>query len=201
MKICWLILAGILLLPACAAPEPTQVVVFPTADAAPSQPAPPTAAAGPAGLTPDLLKNFTYSLKSLPDFPVTLENGQSQMNDPGRHLSARAMLMEPVALGDLNGDGLTDAVVVVAINTGGSGTFHELIAVLWQNGKPVQAANYELGDRVQERGLKIESGKISLDYMRHGSRDPLCCPSEHALVTFQFKGGAFQVLDQKVITP
>jgi hypothetical protein len=201
-----------LVISACAAPTPTQAIVFPTvtiptaaiptATVAPvAATATPTVPANASGLTPELLKSFTYTLKSLPDTRLTLVNGQANLNDPAKNLRAQSMLLEPLAFGDLNGDGASDAVVDIATNTGGSGTFHELIAILWQNGKAAQAAGYELGDRVALRGLKIESGIISLDYLRHGPKDPFCCPSEHALVTFQFKSGALKMLDQKVITP
>ena len=41
-----------------------------------------------------------------------------------------------LAFGDLNGDGVEDAVVVLVTNPGGTGRFYDLAPVLNQNGTP-----------------------------------------------------------------
>ena len=88
---------------------------------------------------------------------------------------------------------------VIAANFGGSGTFHELIAILSKNGQAVQTANLFLGDRIQEKQLTIQGGKIALDYLRSGPTDPMCCPSEHALTTYQLSSGQLSVLSDQVL--
>ncbi len=202
-----LCLCAVLLLAACV-PE--------AAPAAPAQPSPlpavtpaplPAATRSPAPtiltetLSPLQVKNMSYYLKSLPDQPVVLENGRAQLSDPAKKLNGLVVMVEPVALGDLNGDRMPDAALVLAANYGGSGTFHELIVVLWQGGRPVQAAAVDLGDRVKENSLVIQDGRILLDYLRHAPADPFCCPSEHALVTYQLKNDTLVLVDQKVLPP
>ncbi|MFC7479709.1 hypothetical protein ACFQX7_06320 [Luedemannella flava] len=56
-------------------------------------------------------------------------------------------LLEPCGIGDLTGDGAADALGVVALTNGGTGTFFTLVA--WRNvgGNPVCAAVADLGDR------------------------------------------------------
>jgi hypothetical protein len=128
--------------------------------------------------------------------PVKLVDGKLNFSDPANNLKVVGQLIEPPAFGDLNGDGLTDAVLIIAANTGGSGTFHELIVVLAQKG---QAADLLVGDRIQEKQLTIQDGKIILEYLRAGKNDPLCCPSEHAKTTYQFQNGKLTVLTDQVI--
>ena len=55
----------------------------------------------------------------------------------------------PMAWGDLNGDGVDDAVVLLVENSGGSGSFVYMAAVLNQGGKPENVDTVLLGDRAQ----------------------------------------------------
>src|SRR5690606_27850974 len=87
-------------------------------------------------------------------------------------------LIEPTAFGDLNGDGVDDAAVLLASESGGSGTFIDLHAVLDENGAPVDAASAFLGDRVQVDSLVIEDGLILVDLITQGPGDAMCCPTQ-----------------------
>ena len=187
----------VLLLAACAPQSPT----LPPADTATALPPLPTAvptlppSPTPVELNLDQLKNATYTLMAINNVPVKLIDGKLNFSDPANNMNAEGQLIEPVAFGDLNGDGLKDAAVIIATNTGGSGTFHELIVVLAQKG---QAADLQIGDRIQEKQLTIQDGKIILDYLRQGPKDGLCCPSEHAKTTYQFQNGKLVVLNDQV---
>ena len=182
----------VLLLAACAPQSPTAAPTLPPAGIATALPPSPT----PVELNLDQLKNATYTLMAINNVPVKLIDGKLNFSDPANNMNAESQLIEPVAFGDLNGDGLKDAAVIIATNTGGSGTFHELIVVLDQKG---QAADLQIGDRIQEKQLTIQDGNIILDYLRAGPTDPLCCPSEHAKTTYQFQNGKLVVLTDQVI--
>ena len=205
MKFATWIVLFMLLLTACA-PVATPVIAVP--------PSPPTAAptlvpatptimvpATPVPAVPSLaqLKNATYTLSAANGLKVTLVDGKFEVSDAAKINTSRGQLLEPVAYGDVDGDGTADAVVIIAVNNGGSGTFHELIVLLASKG---QAASRMMGDRIAEKKLSIQDGKISLDYLRAGPKDGLCCPSQRALTTLQYKNGELLVVsDQEIANP
>jgi len=97
--------------------------------------------------------------------------------------------MSPVyALGDLNGDGAPDGVAIIAYNTGGTGVFFDLEAVLNENGKAAPVASAPLRDRMILRTLDIAAGKIMLDMVQAGPSEPACCPTEEVLRVYNLKG-------------
>jgi hypothetical protein len=146
----------------------------------------------------ELLRNFTYVLESSGGMQVTLIDGSFKVDDTAHNMTASGQLVLS-ALGDLNGDGVPDAAVTLAANLGGSGTFHELIVVLSQDGKAVQAADLFLEDRLQENKLSITDGLITLDAVRHGPHDPMCCPTEHAITVYRYQTGKLEVVSDKVV--
>ena len=86
-------------------------------------------------------------------------------------------LSDEMALGDLNGDEVEDAAVVLISDPGGSGTFYELVAVINSKGKPQHAASVFLGDRLKVEEVDISSGQIVVKMVIHQPSDPRCCPS------------------------
>lgn len=91
-----------------------------------------------ATLTPQALLSGTYRIDLFKDSRwVTLQNGAFTQRQPDDFLMVR---LNKDALGDLNGDGINDAAVVLATNTGGSGVFIILATVLNDGGKPRQVA-------------------------------------------------------------
>ncbi len=98
-------------------------------------------------------------------------------------------LASQMAFGDLNGDGAGDAAVLLAENYGGSGVFVSLIAMLNQNGQPVQAASEMIDDRPQINSLSIQNGQIFLDATVHGPNDPGCCAAQSTQRTYQLVAG------------
>ena len=82
-----------------------------------------------------------------------------------------------IAFGDLNGDGVEDAAVILVSDPGGSGTFYELAAVINREGKAKYGASFLLGDRVKVEEIDIRSGHIVVKIVIHDRTDPRCCPS------------------------
>ena len=166
------------------APEPTLTVPVLT------PPVAETPSTGPFSL--DMLKNFSYRVE---DFNV-----QADLVD-GVYLGdmIQARLVEPAAFGDLNGDGKQDAAVVLAIKSGGTGTFFDLIAVLDNAGTPEQVGFTTIGDRQIVKNLQIADGRIVLDYLTQGLNDPLCCPGEHRLRSYLLENGLLRLASEQVL--
>ena len=111
-------------------------------------------------LTIEQLKNAEYYSYD-PASKVKLNNGEFFSNIEGQLVGGYMWLGETITLGDLNGDGAKDAVVVINVNTGGSGTFMDLAIVINDDGKPVHVDSYGLGDRVSISDVKIKpNGRI-----------------------------------------
>jgi len=103
--------------------------------------------------------------------------------------------MHPMfALGDLDGDGTQDAVVVLVASGGGSGSFYSLEAVLNQAGKPHHIASAALGDRAQLESLSVASGRITVEMVTHGPNDPMCCPTLEVTQEYELQGDTLALL-------
>jgi hypothetical protein len=136
-----------------------------------------------------MLKNATYMLPFYGN-TVTLTNGGYQEGS-GAEITSVTMT-ESIAFGDLNGDGLEDAAVILVENGGGTGQFKSVVAMINQGGVPVQAGVAQLGDRVQVNSLAIQAGRVMLDMLVQGPNDPLCCPTQPVTQSYQlFVNGLF----------
>jgi len=150
-----------------------------------------TAACGgspPAPLTEEALKNAEYM--GVYEDPVQLTDGKYE-GEPfveGGASRPTVLFIEPYALGDLNGDGAEDAAVLLVENSGGSGSFVYLAAVLNQDGKPENKATVLLEDRAQVKSLTIADGQITVELVTHGPEDPMCCPSQEETRVYKLEG-------------
>jgi hypothetical protein len=142
-----------------------------------------------SSLTVELLKNATYSSEFIQEGEITLKDGKYEASTgPGATQKVVTTLVEPIALGDLNADGIDDAVVVLGTNTGGSGVFMYVHVVLNDGAKLKEAAFAPMGDRVRINALNISDDTIELDVLTHAPNDPLCCPTQEVLLTYKLDG-------------
>ena len=143
-------------------------------------------------LTLEQLRNAEYRLPLLgdQDTPIRLVDGMGTLvyGEGATERETVGIVNDTVAFGDLDGDGIADAAVVVFISGGGSGTFIHLVAVLDRNGAPEQAAWAFLGDRVPVRNLTIAGGRIVAHTVTHRPSDGLCCPTLDVTRTFGLEG-------------
>jgi hypothetical protein len=122
---------------------------------------------------------------------VKLTDGYYEARSDLDYLEVR--VASPIAEGDLNGDGVPDAALVLSENTGGTGRFRALVVVLNQNGNPVQAGTVQLGDRVPINTLTIQDERVTVDMIVHGPQDPLCCASLPTTQTFRLSSAGLQL--------
>jgi len=83
-----------------------------------------------------------------------------------------------VIRGDLDGDGVDEAVVLLWQSSGGSGTFDYLAVMDEDDGEWTNLATAPLGDRVQVRRGVIANGGVYLDVIQQGESDAACCPGQ-----------------------
>lgn len=96
---------------------------------------------------------------------------------------------EPVATGEIDGTSGAEAAVLLAENSGGSGSFVYLAVVGLQDGKPVNLGTALVGDRSQVQTISIEGSRIRLELLEHGPLDPACCPSSPASQIWVLRDG------------
>jgi hypothetical protein len=129
-------------------------------------------------LTTNALKNLEYRSKWSAKGKIKLRDGIYQEKIvPESATELVIKLSDRTGFGDLNGDGLEDAAVILVSDHGGSGTFYDLAAVINSRGKAKHVAGAFLGDRVKVEEVRVRSGKIVVKMLTHQSTDPMCCPS------------------------
>lgn len=143
-----------------------------------------------AGLPYEKLKNASYHV---PEFEsthdlVTLNDGRfiDQPNDdsPAHQV---AILSPLLGSGDLNGDGVTDAAVMVVVMTSSGSMYHNLRAIINDRGVARDRGGAALGDRVQVESMSISEGEVSVDLLTHAPDDPQCCPTVVTKLQFRLE--------------
>ena len=133
-----------------------------------------------------VLKNAVYHSPDWGDFQLV--NGTyfrtPDYPDASPQLFA-TQIFEPVAFGDLNGDGVEDAAVILQTYNGGNGDTKELAAVLNLNGAAYNVSTVHLGSMIALDSVRIQSGVITLSMRLHGPNDGMCCPSQ--VETWRFR--------------
>lgn len=111
--------------------------------------APATAQSPSPRLTQQALANAAYPLDVTRGGIAQLKDGAFE--DAQNQISVT--LVRPQASGDLNGDGAPDAVVTLAVSSGGARVY--IAAVLNDGGTARPVASALLGDRVRMRALSV----------------------------------------------
>jgi len=137
------------------------------------------------------LENMTYRLvdgKSLAAVTLVGSKGQTNEEDGGEQFWLDE---EHVVFGDLDGDDVDDAIVVLVSSGGGSGIFYQLVAVTLHNGIVETPAVKSLGDRIKINQINIRGGNVTVDMITHGPDDPSCCPTERQVLKLKVQGSEF----------
>jgi hypothetical protein len=150
----------------------------------------PVQAAGSQALSLAALQNATYRSPDWGEFQLVNGAYRRPPLAPGESPDTyMTQMFGPIAYGDLNGDGLEDAAVFLTTQSGGTGHFIELAAVINRGGRAANAATLPLGDRVGVEAARIEAGVITLDMRVHGPNDGLCCASQFETRRFRLEAG------------
>ncbi len=154
------------------------------------------------------LKNAQYAIK---DFAsenggsdtVPLQSGSYAYLDPGNPPDPSNFTVQYLksSIGDLNGDSLPDAGVILVADTSGSGTFIYLAAMVYGNGTLENSDTIYLGDRVVIDSIAIQDGMIHLQMITHGPQDAMCCPSVKTTQTYLLDNGHLVSQAEKIAAP
>lgn len=131
--------------------------------------------------TVEELKNATYSGLDERLGPVALANGRWTGAPPALGAASRPIVEladDFRIVGDLDGDGLDEAVVVLTYRPGGTATLSFLAVVTRKDGILRNVATTALGDRVQVRSVRIDGRTLLVSAVRAGANDAACCPGE-----------------------
>ncbi len=148
----------------------------------------------PQPLTVEMLKNAEYHVDFIPGDVAKLTDGEYReeyVTDTGMHLVAMVHF-ELYEFGDLNGDGVEDAAVILSANAGGSGTLVTLEAVINDKGVPRQVATASLPLGSWAKSVFTEAGEITVDMVTVGPGDAFCCPTMETTQKYRLEGDTFR---------
>lgn len=110
-----------------------------------------------------------YSLSGLSDERVRLDENGEFFDEEARITSC----FITGAAGDLDGDGLLDGVTVLATNTGGTGFFYTVHAILADgDGGFRDVGNVFIGDRIAVTGVEISGSRIEVSRLERADGEP-----------------------------
>jgi uncharacterized protein len=155
----------------------------------------PSSGAGAKGIRPvdnDMIDYGTLKLAGVAEdekiLEITFTRGHYRKGSPQEDDFIDATV-EKRAFGDLNGDSVEDAAIIISYNTGGSGSFVSLCAAIGTSGKPLITDPILLGDRVGIKSVRIQSRKVVLDIIKHKPNDPSCCPTVPVTLSYSVQNG------------
>ncbi len=166
--------------------QKTELVATSTATLETVEPAAPTV---DAGLTEQLLRNMEYLAPEL-GVSVKLVDGIF------KGASQSVTMLAQFALGDLNGDQVNDAAILLAENGGGTGEFVSLVVIASQGGEFKQVGSVLIDDRPIIQSLEINEGTIILDATIHGLNDAMVSPTVKVHKTYRLLENNLTLMSQ-----
>jgi hypothetical protein len=142
------------------------------------------------GITESNSLNSSYVIENS---LVKLENGLSEVaiaSDSATKIET-SVWGKPVS-GDLNGDELDDAALILIQNPGGSGTFYYIGANMFDsiNKKYTGTNALLLGDRILPENISVEKGEIIVKYKERKNDEPMTqTPSVEVLKKYWVENG------------
>ncbi|MHC1741372.1 MAG: Gmad2 immunoglobulin-like domain-containing protein [Anaerolineaceae bacterium] len=123
---------------------------------------------------------------------VLLSNGKYEGGSGADYLMVEVLSQS--IMGDLNGDGQQDAIVLLAENGGGSGIFVSLVGFLNNGSGFTQTEAVLIDDRPQINALIVSGSEVGVDALIHNENDSMVSPSLKVLETYQFYGNALTLI-------
>ena len=131
--------------------------------------------------------NFTYDIEGE---KIKLVDGNSVSDiAPGSVEKLETTTFDKPAIGDLNKDGKNDSAILLVQDSGGTGLFYYLVAVINDVGVIKNTNSIFIGDRIDPVSVLINDNKIELNYIDRNPNDPMSAePTVKVKRLFEVKG-------------
>ncbi len=117
------------------------------------------------------VENATYTLDGQ---SITLHDGQAiEQSAPGAAAKVTTILFGEPVTGDMDGDGVDDAGVILVRSGGGSGTFYYAAAAIYRGGAYQGTNAILLGDRIAPQSSDIKRYIYTVNYAERESGDAM----------------------------
>jgi hypothetical protein len=142
--------------------------------------------------------DFTYSW--LPDLGdpkkgFTLQGGKlAETRDAKGGVDEMGVSLESIAYGDVTGDGVEEAIVILSMITGGSSIPHAIYIFTLQSGKPKLLWAFSTGDRAGGglRRVYAENSELVIERYSPVESKGDCCPTQFTRARYRWQGNHFQ---------
>ncbi len=131
---------------------------------------------------------------------MTLRNGK-WVGEPEPGFTARpemSLSRDIFLVGDVEGDGNEEAVVLLTECCEGTGIFSHLVVMGSRAEKPFQLGSAFIGDRVDIRSARFENGAIILDVVQAEPHEGFSYPTQLATRHWVFREGKLEETASKV---
>lgn len=118
--------------------------------------------------------------------------------DPDAASETIVAITDHVASGQLS-NGQEAVAVILVTTTGGTGTFYSLHLIQEIDGELVNTAAIFLGDRVDITNLVFVGGEVLVEMVNQGPDDPMCCPTQQVVNTYDLQNGELVETSSRVI--
>jgi heat shock protein HslJ len=142
------------------------------------------------------LASTTYLSNYVKEGNIKLDGGVFHASTAeGAASGITVMLSNYAAFGDLNGDGVEDAVVILATNPGYGASFD--LAVVEKQGDDLVNTNIaSLGDQLVLLSLGIKNRQIEVMMIVVGPGDTACCPNTMVTRHYVYENGALVLVEK-----
>ena len=140
----------------------------------------------PAG---DDLGHATFLTESTETGTATFSDGQFRQPVAPGSSAQMTIRLGKWAIGDIDGNGDSDAAAITIENPGGSGTFYYLHAFINQDGDLRDQDTAFLGDRIRVEGVSVHDQAITVAILDRYDDEPFAAtPTRPVIRTFRLEG-------------
>jgi len=149
----------------------------------------------------ETIKNAAYPNKWSSNSAAQLVDGEFRQKGSPDQAEGLYIGLAPYRIyGDLDGDSLDDALVILVAESRDSAPLFNLVAVLNKGGTPFPMAPVPLGERISIRSIAILDGEILVDIDVFAADDPACCPTQSKRLIFKMEDEVLE-LDEETDLP